>query len=58
MRISLEPAPGVDGPNLAGRVEHAIRSELLFRPEVQLVPPGSLPRADMKARRWLRKSSP
>jgi phenylacetate-CoA ligase len=58
LKIVLEPNPGADGPDLARRVEHDVRTELLFRPEVQLVPPGTLPRADMKARRWLRKSSP
>jgi phenylacetate-CoA ligase len=49
LRIEVEPAaPGV---NLAERVGRAIRDELLFRAEVLTVPPGSLPRFEMKARR-------
>jgi phenylacetate-CoA ligase len=43
------------GAGLAERVQHAIRDELLFRPEVQLVPPGTLPRAEMKSQRVVRK---
>jgi phenylacetate-CoA ligase len=55
LRIEVEPQPGVAGGPLAERVEHAIRTELLFRAEVRAVPPGSLPRHDMKANRLLRK---
>ena len=55
LRLSIEPVPGVDGTALAGRVERAIRDELLFRAEVRAVGPGTLPRAEMKARRWLRR---
>ena len=56
LRISLEPT--VDArPSLHARVEQAIRDELLFRAEVRLVPPGTLPRAEMKGNRWLRKTS-
>jgi phenylacetate-CoA ligase len=56
LRIEVEPHPGVAGDALAERVEHAIRTELLFRAEVRAVPPGSLPRFEMKARRLLRKN--
>jgi phenylacetate-CoA ligase len=56
LRIEIEPHPGVSGDALAERVEHAIRTELLFRAEVRAVPPGSLPRFEMKARRLLRKN--
>lgn len=52
--ISIEPAAGAD-PALAERVGRAIRDELLFRAEVRTVPPGSLPRFEMKARRVVRK---
>jgi phenylacetate-CoA ligase len=57
LRIQVEPAPGIDGVALASRIEQAIRAELLFRAEVQAVAPGSLPRSEMKARRWVRKTS-
>jgi len=54
--VEVEPGPGVAGDALAERVEHAIRTELLFRAVVRAVPPGSLPRYDMKARRLVRKN--
>jgi phenylacetate-CoA ligase len=56
LRIEVEPQPEVAGDALAERVEHAIRTELLFRPEVRAVSPGSLPRFEMKARRLVRKN--
>jgi phenylacetate-CoA ligase len=58
LRVLVEPAAGADAADLVARIEHAIRTELLFRAEVRAVPPGSLPRAEMKARRWLRKTAP
>jgi phenylacetate-CoA ligase len=57
LRVEVEPDPGTDGLHLAMRVERAIRDELLFKAEVHVVPPGSLPRFDLKARRWVRKTS-
>jgi len=56
LRIDIEPQPGVLGSVLAERVAQAIRDELLFRAEVRAVPPGSLPRFEMKAQRLVRKS--
>jgi phenylacetate-CoA ligase len=56
LRVEVEPHPGIAAEDLAQRVEHAIRTELLFRAEVRAVPPGSLPRFEMKARRLLRKN--
>ena len=47
MRIEIEGA----APGLAERVTDAIRDELMFRAEVALTPPGSLPRFEMKAQR-------
>lgn len=54
--VEVEPQPGVAGDLLAERVEHAIRTELFFRAVVRAVPPGSLPRFEMKARRLVRKN--
>jgi phenylacetate-CoA ligase len=51
LRIEVEPRKGANGPEVARRVGQAIRDELLFRPEVTVVPPGSLPRFELKARR-------
>jgi phenylacetate-CoA ligase len=49
LRIEVEPSGAA--VDLAERVGQAIRDELLFRAEVTAVPPGSLPRFEMKARR-------
>ncbi len=43
LRIEVEPVNG-DSGDLGERVDRAIRDEFLFRAEVRLVPPGSLPR--------------
>jgi phenylacetate-CoA ligase len=56
LRIEVEPQPGIAGDALAQRVDRAIRTELLFRAEVHAVPPGSLPRFEMKAHRLVRKN--
>jgi phenylacetate-CoA ligase len=55
--VEIEPHPSADA-GLAGRVDRAIRDTLLFRAEVRIVPPGSLPRFEMKARRLVRKTRP
>jgi phenylacetate-CoA ligase len=54
LRIEVEPIPDSDG-GLAERVGRAIRDELLFRAEVVAVPPGTLPRFEMKAKRLVKK---
>ncbi len=53
VRIEIEPHGG-DGRQLAEAVAQAIRDELLFRVVVQAVPPQSLPRYELKARRVCR----
>lgn len=66
-RVVLDGAPPIDyeprvlvergddhGADLADRVAHAIRVRLNFSPRVQLVPDGSLPRAERKTRRLVR----
>jgi phenylacetate-CoA ligase len=53
--IEVEPAASAPANDLADRVSRAIRDELLFRAEVKAVPPGSLPRFEMKAKRIIRK---
>jgi phenylacetate-CoA ligase len=57
LRIEVEPhAPG-DGAELAERIRQAVRDALLFRAEVRAVPPGTLPRYEMKAQRVSRKGA-
>jgi phenylacetate-CoA ligase len=53
LRVEVEPLAA--GSDVAERVGRAIRDELLFRAEVVAVPPGSLPRFEMKSRRVIRK---
>jgi phenylacetate-CoA ligase len=55
LRIDVEPLNG-SVAGLVERVDRAIRDELLFRAEVRLVEPGSLPRFEMKARRFVKKN--
>jgi phenylacetate-CoA ligase len=59
LRVQVEPHPAAaDSPRLAARVDQAIRDELLFRAEVVVVAPGSLPRFEMKSQRVVRKTLP
>ena len=53
LRLDIEPLPGADGDLLARRIVERFREELLFAPEVAVRSPGSLPRFDMKARRFV-----
>ncbi|MCZ2342123.1 MAG: AMP-binding protein [Bacteroidales bacterium] len=54
LTIEIEPTLEQDGPRLAEAVARAIRDEMLFRVVVRSVPPGSLPRFELKARRVVR----
>jgi phenylacetate-CoA ligase len=51
LRLECQPAL----PQLADDVCEAVRRELLFRPEVTIVPAGTLPRGEMKSQRVFRK---
>jgi phenylacetate-CoA ligase len=52
LRLSVEPARDADGERLVAEVRRAVQDALCFRPEVELVPAGSLPRFEMKAKRF------
>jgi phenylacetate-CoA ligase len=52
LRVEVEPRAETSASGLAERVERAIRDEFLFRAEVAAVGPGTLPRFEMKARRF------
>jgi phenylacetate-CoA ligase len=59
LRVRVEPRADARGTTaLAARVDQAIRDELLFRAEVELVSPGTLPRFEMKSQRVVRKTLP
>jgi phenylacetate-CoA ligase len=51
LRVEVEPFAASPGDDLAERIGRAIRDAFLFRAEVKLVAPGSLPRFEMKAKR-------
>jgi phenylacetate-CoA ligase len=57
LHIDVEPTAAVREP-LAERIGQAIQDELLFRAQVRQVPPGTLPRFEMKARRMIIKEGP
>lgn len=55
LRVIVESAPGADGTKVARAAAEAIRDRLNFRPVVSAVEPGTLPRYEMKSRRWIRR---
>jgi phenylacetate-CoA ligase len=58
VKIELEPAnESLSGQQLAERVARAVQNTLSFRAQVLTVPCGSLPRFEMKARRFIRQTS-
>jgi phenylacetate-CoA ligase len=57
LRVDLEPSSGLDGRELSLQVARAIQDALNFRAEVRPVAAGSLPRFDMKAKRFVRTRS-
>jgi phenylacetate-CoA ligase len=53
LRLRIEPARDCTQPNaLATRVEEAIHIALNLRVQVSIAEPGSLPRFEMKGKRW------
>jgi phenylacetate-CoA ligase len=52
--VELEPSSAGLATALVQRVDQAIREELLFRAEVKAVEPGTLPRFEMKAKRFIK----
>ncbi len=50
LKIKVEHGPGViDLPALKSQIEETLREKLIFHPDVELVPPRTLPRFEMKA---------
>ena len=54
LKVLLDPRPGSDA-NLAARVADRLKDRLLLRVACELVPSGSLPRFELKARRVVRR---
>ncbi|MEK7685725.1 MAG: AMP-binding protein [Verrucomicrobiota bacterium] len=58
MSVCIEPAAGcLDTAALSRRLEKAFEIAFALRVPVTVVPPGSLPRFEMKARRWVKSQS-
>ena len=58
LAVEIEPVPvAANDPGLALRVEQVIQDTLSLRVDVRLVPPGTLPRFEMKARRFIRRKT-
>ena len=56
LEIQIEPGPGVlGGEALGDRVSAAVERAFLFRAAVKVVPPGSLPRYEMKGKRFTKE---
>jgi phenylacetate-CoA ligase len=56
--VELEPREesALPGADLCDQVRQRVKDRLHFQPEVQLVAPGSLPRFELKGRRFVRAS--
>jgi phenylacetate-CoA ligase len=54
LKITLEPGIPASIVDLKQRVVEAIRDNLHVRPTVETVEPGTLPRFELKARRFFR----
>ncbi len=55
LSVEVEPAAThPDASSLPRRLEEVFQTALNLRVPVRLLPPGSLPRFEMKAQRWIR----
>ena len=55
LRLRVEPTREAEAAALQEEVAGAIRHQLNLRVPVELVEPGSLPRFELKAKRWIRE---
>jgi phenylacetate-CoA ligase len=54
LNVRIEPRPGCEAAALAGELEKRFETQFALRVPVTTVPPGTLPRFEMKAQRWIR----
>ena len=53
LRLEVEPADGCTDPSgLVSRLQKGLHNAFALRVPVEVVPPGTLPRFEMKAQRW------
>ena len=55
LTVTIEPTAGSSDTGLATQLAAAFESSLALRVPVVLAAPGSLPRFESKARRWIRE---
>ncbi len=55
LRLRIEPHPDTDPKALAEQIIETIRTQLNLRVPVETVPPKSLPRFELKAKRWIKE---
>lgn len=55
MAIRVEPTPDHVDEKLSHRVEQAFKLNLSLRIPIEIVAPNTLPRFEMKAKRWVKK---
>ena len=55
LKVLIEARTGTREPALTARLRAALRDAFQIRMGVQIVPPGTLPRFEFKARRWLKE---
>jgi phenylacetate-CoA ligase len=54
-RLQVEPLPdALDAEAIRSRIEGAMRAAFALRVDVACVVPGTLPRFELKAKRWFR----
>ncbi len=53
LELRVEPMPGADITTLIPEIESAIRAALSLRVPVEIVPADTLPRFELKAKRWI-----
>ena len=54
LKVTVEPGAAENSAGLKEGVIESIRDNLHIRPEVEVVAPGTLPRFELKARRFFR----
>ena len=55
LHLRIEPQSGADATALANEITETFRTQLNLRVPVETVPPESLPRFELKAKRWIKE---
>ncbi len=55
LHLRIEPAPNTDANALAEHITDTLRTQLNLRIPVEMAEPNSLPRFELKAKRWIRE---